>query len=89
MLGQKQCALVREEGENEDGILAPKKWSVRVKTVEKCVAENDKDLDMSLWLKYLKDGRDTIGLLKCAVCAEFEARLVGMDNLCRMEHLMY
>ena len=29
---------------------------------------------------YVKDGRDTVGLLKCAVCVEFEARLVGMSD---------
>ena len=50
MSGQKKRALVREEGEDgvEDGISAPKKWSVMVKTVDKWVAENDKDLDTSL-----------------------------------------
>eukprot|EP00731_Ephydatia_muelleri_P003766 Em0001g3766a len=71
-----------EEGEDdvEDGVLAPKKRLVTIKTVEKWVAENDKELDTSLWLKYEKDGRDTVGLLKCAVCVEFEARLVGMRN---------
>ena len=53
-----------------------------IKTVEKWVAEKDKELDMSLWLKYKKDGRDTVGLLKCAACVEFEARLVGMHNFC-------
>ena len=52
--------LVREEGEDdvhvEDGISAPKKRSVMVKTVEKWMAKNDKDSDTSLWLKYVKDG---------------------------------
>ena len=33
-------------------------------------------------LKYEKDGRYTVGLLKCAVCVEFEARLVGICNFC-------
>ena len=28
----------------------------------------------------MKDGRDTVGLLKCTVCVEFEARLIGMHN---------
>eukprot|EP00731_Ephydatia_muelleri_P017065 Em0010g163a len=82
MSGQKKRALAQEEGEDdvEDGVLAPKKRLVTIKTVEKWVAENDKELDTSLWLKYEKDGRDTVGLLKCAVCVEFEARLVGMRN---------
>lgn len=59
MSGQKKRALVREESEDdvEDGILAPKRRAVTVKTVEKWVAENDKELDTSLWLKYEKDGR--------------------------------
>ena len=82
MSGQKKRALAQEEGEDdvEDGVLAPKKRLVTIKTVEKWVAENDKELDTSLWLKYEKDGRDTVVLLKCAVCVEFEARLVGMRN---------
>ena len=52
MSGQKKRALVREEGEGnvENGVLAPKNWSVMVKTVEKWVAKNDKELDTSLWL---------------------------------------
>ena len=57
--------------------------------VEKWVAENDKDLDTSLWLKYVKDGRDTIGLLKCAACLQFETRLVRMLVVrSLMEHLI-
>ena len=98
MSGQKKRALVREEGEDdvEDGISAPKKRSVTVKmtikTVEKWVAENDKALDTSLWLKYVKDGRDMVGLLRCAACVEFEARLVRMRNfriVCSlMKHLI-
>ena len=60
MSGQKKRALAQEEGEDdvEDGVLAPKKRLVTIKTVEKWVAENDKELDTSLWLKYEKDGRD-------------------------------
>ena len=44
------------------------------------MAENDKDLDTSLRLKYMKDGRDMVGLLKCVACIEFKARLFRMHN---------
>jgi hypothetical protein len=57
---------------------------VTIKTVEKWVAEKDKELDTLLWLKYEKVGWYTVGLLKCVVCVEFEARLIGMCNVCSM-----
>ena len=46
------------------------------------MTEKTKEFDTSLWLKYEKDGRYTVGLLKCAVCVELEAKLDGMRNFC-------
>ena len=44
------------------------------------MVENEQDLDTSHWLK---DGRDTVGLLKCATCIEFEGRMqVRIFNFC-------
>ncbi len=66
--------------DNEAGPPAQKRGSVHIKTAQKWVAENDKALGTSVWLRFEKGDRDHVAVLKCAVCAQFEERLVSMCN---------
>ena len=52
------------------------------KTVEKWIAESDKDLDTTLWLKYdvVAGDREHVSKIKCSVCGQFKERLVSMRN---------
>ena len=55
-----------------------KKRAVTVKTVEKWIAENDKELDTATWLKFEKGAnRQYVASLKCLVCSKYEDRLYG------------
>ena len=58
----------------------PKKRGVSAKTVEKWIAENDKALSTSTWLKYDKADCEYVATLKCSVCIEFQDKLCGMCN---------
>ena len=46
------------------------------------IVENDKDLDTTVWLKYdvIKDDREHMSNLKCAVCIQFSKWLVSLRN---------
>ena len=48
------------------------------------MAENDKVLNTSVWLKFERADRDQVPSLtcKCAVCARFNNKLVSMRNYC-------
>ena len=56
--------------------------SVVKTTVDKWIAENDKALSTTVWLKYDTDPADRtpVILLKCAICTRFKDRLVGRQN---------
>ena len=56
------------------------KWGVLAKTVEKWIAENNKALSTSTWLKYDKADREYVATLKCSVCIEFQDKLHGMRS---------
>jgi len=59
-----------------------KKRSVLKSTVDKWIAENDKGLNTSVWLRYNTDpGNHTrVVTLKYWICAGFKDRLVGRRN---------
>ena len=48
--------------------------------MEKWIAENDKALSTSTWLKYDKADRKYVATLKCSMCIEFQSKLCGMCN---------
>ena len=62
------------------GLPDPKRRGVSKKTAEKWVVENDKELNMSVWLKLDVADCDHVVTLKCAVCSQFQAKLEGMRN---------
>ena len=53
---------------------------MQVRTVEKWVAENDKVLNTSIWLKFERADHDHVLSLKCAVCSRCNDKLVSMRN---------
>ena len=57
----------------------PKKRGVSAKMVEKWIAENNKALNTSTWLKYNQADHKYVATLKCSVCIEFQ-ELLGMRN---------
>ena len=54
--------------------------AVQVRMVEKWMAENDKVLNTSIWLKFERADRDYVLSLKCAVCSRYNDKLVCMRN---------
>jgi len=58
----------------------PKKRGVSAKTVEKWIAENNKALSTSTWLKYDKADHEYVATLKCSVCIEFQDKLCNYSN---------
>ena len=59
-----------------------KRRSVLKTTVDKWIAENDKALSTSVWLKYDTDpvDRTRVLSLKCSICSRFKDRLIGRRN---------
>ena len=59
-----------------------KKRSVMKSTADKWIADNDKTLSTSTWLRYDTDtaNRGHIVALKCCVCYQFRDKLIGMRN---------
>ena len=53
-----------------------KKLGVSVKSVQKWITESDRDISMSAWLKYAKDDRDYVVMLKCSI----NEKLQSMHN---------
>ena len=70
----------RKRAARSDDDPPPKKRGVSAKTVEKWIAENDKALSTSTWLKYDKADCEYVATLKCSVCIEFQDKLRGMRN---------
>ena len=56
------------------------KRGVNKRTADKWLAEYDKELKTSVWLKYELADRDHVVALKCAVCTQFKTRLESMRN---------
>ena len=59
-----------------DEVPPVKKLGVSVKSVQKWIAESDRDISMSAWLKYAKDDRDYVVMLKCSI----NEKLQSMHN---------
>ena len=57
----------------------PKKQGVSAKTVEKWIAENDKALSTSTWLKYKVDHK-YVTMRKFSMCIKIQDKLRGMRN---------
>ena len=57
-----------------------KKRMLLAKSVDKWIAEYDKDLNTTTWLKYEVVDRVHIESLKCSVCETVKDKLVGMRN---------
>ena len=59
-----------------------KRRTVLRSSVDKWIAENDKVLNTSVWLKYDTDpfDRTRVLSLKCSICSCFKDRLVGRRN---------
>ena len=57
-----------------------KKRDVTVETVQKWIRDNDKSLNTSTWLQYVKIDRKYVEKLKCSVCVEFVEKFRGMRN---------
>lgn len=58
----------------------PAKREVSRRTADKWLAEYDRDLNTSVWLRYELANRDRVVALKCAVCAQFKTKLESMRN---------
>ena len=76
----KMSGLGRKHAACSDDDPPPKKRGVSAKMVEKWIAENDKALSTSTWLKYDKADCEYVATLKCSVCIEFQDKLRGMRN---------
>ena len=59
-----------------------KRRSVLRTTVDKWIAENDKALNTTVWLKYNTDPANCTRVisLKCSICTRFKDRLIGRRN---------
>ena len=58
------------------------KRMVTRRTVERWIVENDKQLDMTIWLKFetAVGDRKHVSALKCGVCIQVKERLVSLHN---------
>ena len=64
-----------------DGDLPPsKKRGLTTKTVDKWIADYDKTLNTTTWLKYDKVDRGYVATLKCSVCFHFNDKLRSARN---------
>ena len=61
-------------------LLPSKKRAVTVKTVEKWIKENERELDTSIWLNFEKVNREYVGALKCSICIRFKDRVCNCRN---------
>lgn len=66
--------------EQQNYIPPNKKRALTVSTVQKWIAENDKALNTTTWLKYETTGRTYVEAMKCSVCIRFKDKLQGMRN---------
>ena len=79
MSGRQKLTHACEEEGSASGP-SSKRRGVRIKTAENWIAENDKALNTSVWLKFEVSDRDHVSLLKCAVCSQFQHKLESIRN---------
>ena len=65
---------------SSNGTPTTKKRTVSKRTAEKWVKEFDKDLNTSVWLRFETADHDHVVSLSCALCTQFQDKLVGMRN---------
>ena len=65
---------------SSDGAPASKRRMLLAKSVDKWIAEYDKELNTSTWLKYTVVDRLHVDSLTCSVCIRFKSKLEGMRN---------
>ena len=66
MSGRRRVSVSSSSGFDADSDLPPlKKRGVTTKTVYKWIADNDKTLNTTTWLKYDKADREHVATLKC------------------------
>jgi len=58
----------------------PAKRGVTIKSVNKWIAENDKQLDTTTWLCYEKADQEHMLSLKCSICIRFQEKLLSQKN---------
>ena len=58
----------------------PAKWGVTIKSVNKWIVENDKQLDTTTWLCYEKADQEHMLSLKCSICIQFQEKLLSQKN---------
>ena len=61
-------------------VFLPRSVGVNKRTADKWLAEYDKELNTSVWLKYKLADRDHVVALKCVVCTQFRMKLESMRN---------
>jgi len=69
---------VKRKSVSSDG--PPTKWGVATKSVDKWIAENDKQLSTTTWLCYDKADREHVSVLKCSICIRFQEKLQSQKN---------
>jgi hypothetical protein len=74
MSGRKRPHAVDE---SSSASATPAKRGVNKRTADKWLAEYDKTLNTSIWLKYELADRDHVVALKCSVCTQFREKLVS------------
>ena len=75
-----RCFLVTMSEDERPTSPPVKKKLVLKKIADKWIAENDREMNKSIWLKYNVPGTDPVRTLRCSVCYEFHERLVSMRN---------
>ena len=70
----------RKRPRGESSGCPPTKREVNKRTVDKWLAEYDRELNTSVWLRYELADRDRVVALKCAVCTRFRTKLESMRN---------
>ena len=70
----------RKRPRGESSGCPPAKREVNKRTVDKWLAEYDRELNTSVWLRYELADCDRVVALKCAVCTRFRTKLESMHN---------
>ena len=65
---------------SSNGTPTTKKRTVSKQTAEKWVKEFGKDLNTSVWLRFETADHDHVVSLSCALCTQFQDKLVGIRN---------
>ena len=56
------------------------KQAVTIKSVDKWIAESDKQLSTTVWLCYNNADREHVSTLKCSICIQFQEKLCSHKN---------